>query len=83
VVWQLGLVGREGGAVAEALGTVLRSIASLAKNLGSNIGEVSRFQCLLAGGATEAKLVIVLSAGGDFLSEIDSFKAARALARHD
>lgn len=50
----LGLVGRESRRVAEALGTLLGSIASLAKNVVLNIGEVSGLESLLAGGAAEA-----------------------------
>jgi hypothetical protein len=52
----LGLVRGESRTVTESLGSMLRSIASLAKNFSSNIGKVSRFEGLLAGGATEAML---------------------------
>lgn len=50
----LRVIRRQSGGVAKALGTVLRSVASLAQDLSTNIGEVSRLEGLLAVRATEA-----------------------------
>ena len=50
----LRVIGRQSGAVAKSLGAVLRSVASLAQDLSTNIGEVSGLEGLLAVRTTEA-----------------------------